>query len=513
MAETNQAEGTAQTKSLPTSTPSHLKLLKYAPEAYAGITPEQAVVVIFPQDQPLMELKGDQGTTKSSNISALKTLLGAEEPANAINSITGKKAAELTFQVGGAEYVSRVTKTGFTLTEIKRMANGKDIRSEIKKPKDVLRSLIGPLGSDPNFLKSKNPKDQIKFVREMMVLSPEYLQVEESISAIYKESYASRTTVNKVVSEYGAKLVQNDRLFVSVKGEGIKKAPGYNLQSEKYSVDLKDRDESIAKAFASARDEANAFTATKVDLHNTKNSLVEYRNAIWVMESQLKELAARIEKGKEKIEETCKTIEVLENKLVLQPQAEKALQDATAALQESNTFKEEKHAFDTSIKMFEDYQSAIELQGKLNKKLDLLAEQKQELVQQITPDIEGFEICIPSDVDIDSEKAVWKEKNPEIDDAEIARLAAITVAASNREGIYYKGRSVAELSESELWELWLQLCNVSGVKAVFIENISSLGSSAIDKINELAANGCNVFYSAMERGLPALQISFYTQIK
>jgi hypothetical protein len=119
---------------------------------------------------------------------------------------------------------------------------------------------------------------------------------------------------------------------------------------------------------------------------------------------------------------------------------------------------------------------------RLNNLVDEYATLKKEYIKQFTPDIEDFEVCI-------------KDEGEE------------------REGLYYKKRSLSMLAESELWELATQIWKAMGVKIIYVENVSSLGTGAVEKFNQFLKNdGAYIFGTKMNRGEDNLKISFHTSI-
>jgi len=81
------------------------------------------------------------------------------------------------------------------------------------------------------------------------------------------------------------------------------------------------------------------------------------------------------------------------------------------------------------------------------------------------------------------------------------------------EGIFYQGKSFAQLSESELWDLFLVIWAAKDVQFIFCENVNALGSEAIKTLNRLVKEGAVVFASEMERSKKEMEISFSTKIE
>src|SRR5437588_744321 len=119
-------------------------------------------------------------------MNALKSLMGEQEPGNAINTVSNNKSATLTFEKDGNRYKSRLTKTAYTLKNLKEDATGKIITSTINKPKDILADLIGPVGVSPDFLtKKKSGAEQIEWIKSLAANNPEVAKMEQEIQKKY----------------------------------------------------------------------------------------------------------------------------------------------------------------------------------------------------------------------------------------------------------------------------------------------------------------------------------------
>ena len=98
---------------------------------------------------------------------------------------------------------------------------------------------------------------------------------------------------------------------------------------------------------------------------------------------------------------------------------------------------------------------------------------------------------------------------PEIPSLEIRVKTGL---GDTEEGIYYQGKSLAMLSESELWALFLLIWEQKDVSFVFCENVNSLGSDAVAILNKLVKEGAQVFASEMLRKQNHMEVSFSTKI-
>jgi hypothetical protein len=124
----------------------------------------------------------------------------------------------------------------------------------------------------------------------------------------------------------------------------------------------------------------------------------------------------------------------------------------------------------TSKKEMEEYESLIQA---FDFQKDTIKAKLRELYTSMLPNIEGLEII--SVEELDSDKKV---------------------------GVYYKDKPISILSESELWGLYLQIWDALNIKFVIIDNISDLGSRAVEIINQMAAEGVYFFAAKMKRNEP-----------
>lgn len=140
----------------------------------------------------------------------------------------------------------------------------------------------------------------------------------------------------------------------------------------------------------------------------------------------------------------------------------------------------------------------------------LLEQQDWKRIKQLKIDMDQYETLV-QDADAKKDKLkmdlmkVTKKYLPEIEGLEI-KIA--TGMDDEEEGIYYNNKTMAQLSESELWSLFFQIWEQKQVRFVFIENVSSLGTDAVGVLNMLAENGVKIFASMMDRKKGSMKISF-----
>lgn len=465
-----------------TSRPNHLKLISFEVEAYGGLNmTDKALVVHFPENDRITEFSGDQGMGKTSLMNALKALMGEQEPGNAINAVANNKSATLTFEKDGNRYQSRLTKTAYTLKNLKEDATGKIITSTISKPKDILSDLIGPVGVSPDFLtKKKSGAEQIEWIKSLAANNPEIAKLEQEIQGKYDTAYKERTGINAEVTRLRQEISAvgyyrwdstNNVFAVTQKMSEdktiIDKAPANDDEiKEIYDRELA-RDRELDRAKQKLAGYVEKTEQIDIYIDNINEQIKELQEKLTKAENEKIVISEGISKG----EEYVKT---------LQDAPEKLLQ-AQADMQNAGKIALLKKALADSTASIAKYSRTETEQANLNNKLVEYEKLMQDLAKECTPDIEGLEVITGN---IDSKKPT---------------------------GVYYKGINMAALSESELWDLCLQIWKFTGTSVVYIENSSSLGTDAINRVNWFAEKGGHVFISTMQRGYKELKVSFHNE--
>lgn len=465
-----------------TSRPNHLKLISLEVEAYAGLNmTDKALVVHFPENDRITEFSGDQGVGKTSLMNGLKSLMGEQEPGNSVNATTGNKSATLTFEKDGNKYQARLTKTAFTLKNIKEDDSGKIVTSTINKPKDIISDLIGPVGVSPTFLsKKKSGEEQIEWIKSLAGNNPEIAKAEQEMQAAYDIAYKKRTGANADV----------ERLSREVRGGNYYAWDFENkvfVETETRATVLKsisaapENDEEIKATYKKefARDRELDRANQRIKEHTDRKGEVEQE--ILTIEKQIlllqDQVAAKTEQ-KKAIEESIVKGEEYVKDLQDAPEKFKAAQES---MQNSGNIALARKSLKDQADLVSQYNIAEAHQLALNNQLVEYTGLMQKLAKDSTPDIEGLEVVIGA---IDTKRPA---------------------------GVYFKGVNISALSESELWDLCLQIWKYTGTSVVYIENSTSLGTDAIHRVNWFAQNGGHVFISTMQRGYKELKVSFHKE--
>lgn len=455
------------------STANFLRFVRFDVKSFAGIHEDMKLAIVF--DDPkkrIVGFSGDQGTGKTSSLQALYTLCGGMPPKNAINEKDKNIDEELVFERNGEKYVVRATKGSFTVTKFDKDGN----RSKMDSPKDFLKRVIGPIGLNPMALKGMKGPEQIEWLRSLTTFTKEQLELEADILSKKETDYKKRTEVNRVVKQLEGEVLSTG-YYVWDNENKVFKATELFVADTNTVAKSELNEDIVAQNLKDAENKKNEWQKASEGLEQMRTKkfektleIEELRRKLAQAEHEEKELLDRIEKGEKWIEENKGVTEVYDK--------------AFEAMRQLGDVKMKNQNLTSVADKIKLHTTKEEEAVMLNGKLDEYDKLHKQFVQSFTPNIEGFEVVVPG---IDSKKA---------------------------EGLYYKEKTMIMLSESEIFELYLQLLASQNVKVTIIENITSLGTAAIERINWFAEQmGGYVFYSAMERGKEKLGFQFLDKIK
>jgi hypothetical protein len=460
------------------STQRNVQLLQFNPESFGGIRPDMNLVFYF-GDVSVVGFTGDQGQGKTSLLNCLIASLGGEEANNSIHEsvedgkVVKSRKSTLTFKETGNDlvtYVVTMTKTAITLKRIDT-TSGTPVSSVIESPKTFLRNIFGPVGITPMILKEKDGKKQIEWIRSLYKFTPEQLAQEKELKKTILTNYTKRTDVNKDVKRLNAELKQD--IYFSWDDENKTFVPSAQLKADQLFIEKNNlSEEELRGQSIEINERMRQLTQarTRVEQLQTEERVCEERIAS--LEEKIKYEKALLFSTKEKISTGNEYIKNLEPVEVESEQIqEKLIEIGKVSLKKNNIY--------ISNRKLNEFNQIVDQQIELNAIIDSARSQLISFVKEFTPEIEGLEIIIT-----DSAIDVQKE-----------------------EGLYYMGRTMAQLSESELWDFYLQICKYFDIRFMFIENVQSLGSAAIERLNWFVENNYGyVFYTAMVRGLSEMTL-------
>lgn len=441
-----------------------LHLIEFEANSFAGIDKEQPVIIHF-KNKPVTLLRGDQGTNKSSTLNALMSVMGAVfnfESKNFVNKKDDTIDVKLKFNHKGTDYEvmqsgNRVTLKRFYKESNKWIAEG--------SPKETLREIFGNLGVSPMFLKDLPGKKQIEWFKETFGATEDVSKKEKKLQADLEKIFAQRRDLNRAIKETDGALKSNV-LYKNYEKNQVKFAKHLSAEKEKEKLQtLQTKKESFDKA--------------KSGLDNLKEKRKGHTDRIAQLQKQIDE-------------------EVQSRSIV-----EKRIAEGEAYIAASNGIeKEYSEANEAYLNISKTIAEQTQWKDVLKKEKEL--DEMEQTVVLATDQIAQLRVAILE---------LTSTYLPKIKGLEIRTKGFSIDTGDEDEGIFYQDKSLAQLSESELWDLFLLIWEKMEVYFVFCENISSLGSQAVQTLNRLAKEKkAQIFASEVDRKKDTMEISFETKI-
>lgn len=434
-----------------------MKLKQIEVTSFSGINPNSPVVIDFSSSKWVIAT-GDMGVGKTSLLNALLVACGqvshtGKEGKNFINQESDKIDINFSF-VGNDRYNYdvRCTKSKFELSY-----EGEAVPEPITKMKE----LLGVVGVSPMDIKNKPLKDIVKWLSGYSNKSAEEFEAQMiKYKNNIKTARETRATANKslkAIDEY----LSNEDMFVNwadsekkyVKAPDIKdlsaKLNAAGIKSDKYIR----AEERVKKLKEDRPGIENEIEALKKELAAKELELVEHDKTIEVGDKYLKDNVA-----------DKKEYDVIKKKY------DTAAEDVVAfnKWQEIKKKKTERDEFETISQKADATEKEI-------------LQQQKELQAEILPDIKGVEMYTEDT----HEDGVIK-----------------------KEGLYWNGMNVAQMSESQWWSVVLLIWRKYKVKVIVIDNMQSLGSGAVEILEKLVKDGCYILAAEMDRKTKTLSIEY-----
>lgn len=455
-----------------------IKLVNFTVKSFAKIDKSNPVIIVWPSDdnKNISLFTGDQAVGKTSVISAFAAACGLPLIQNAINKVDNDRKVSFEFIRNGNTYKVTITKTRF---EIETLVGDK--WAKLGSPKTVLQDALGPVGQSPMFLKEYSGEDQIKWLRSFYQLSESQAADESKINTDIKTAYSAKRDAKRMLKAIDLKLNANQ----------------YFINRAEWDKKIEEHKNADQEKISNIQTKHTHYIKSKEALENLKLEVGRDENEMSLLDSEILELEEKLNAKKklrlEKSESTVTKKErikagesyIEENKFIIEEynQIESIVKErADMASHEAN--------YNQMLTIVQEQLDYTEKFDENSRKLEEYRKSKIDFIKTITPAIEGFEVCVPDQEEEENE----------------------TEGAEKREGLYYQGKSVSELSESELWSFYLLLLKAMNIKIVIIENISNLGSGAIDMLNYYASEGGYIIASEMKREEKSLKITVTNKI-
>lgn len=439
-----------------------LELKVFEAKDFMGINSENPIVIDFTKSKKngVVKLTGDQGVCKTSTIMALMYLMGAAFNIDQKHLKNMKDEAidlNLEFEYDGSSYK---VEAGTTRMVLKKSIGDKFVN--IGEPKATLKKIFGNLGVSPMFLKEMEGKKQIQWFKETFGADEDASKKEKKIVADIDTLFLQRRDVNRDIKTLKGSL-EADPLYQN-----------YEKSQERFKTTVSAEKEKAA--LDAATEQMREYERSKEGVA----SLTRQRAALTI---EIDELRLKLEKAEAAQKETRKRIEDGEKWLEKNKGVPNKFSSANEAWLNLSKTIADQQAWKAVLKREKEYNEMVEVSIQADGQLDKLRLELLKITKKYLPDIEGLEIKIKTG----------------IDDA--------------AEGIFYNGKSLAQLSESELWQLFELIWEQKDVYFVFCENVNALGSEAVKTMNRLVKEKkAQIFATEMDRSKKEMNISFTTKL-
>lgn len=432
-----------------------LVLEKIEVKNFAGIDDSKPVLICLGKDNKnIVTAGGDQEVGKTSFLTAIKGTLGANlelKEENYVNQKTGKIETDLEFVYKGRRFRCTWRKSYFKVQEyITDEVLKREGWTDQRNPTELLKVMFGYVAQTPESLRLKDGKAQIEEFKKVIGASLD--ETEVKLKKDFEEVSKSRTEANRSYTGIKKKLEETP---MYVNWEESEK-----LYSQEKSI------ESEKAKYLQAQEKSSKYQEAKLRLSSLQEQkaskakeIQDLENKLITLKNEQAALDEKIEVGEKYINDNSSVISEFE-------EISKSYLEISQYIADRNNWL----AVVASKKEMEEYESLIQA---FDSQKDTIKAKLRELYTSMLPNIEGLEII--SVEELDSDKKV---------------------------GVYYKDKSISILSESELWGLYLQIWDALNIKFVIIDNISDLGSRAVEIINQMAAEGVYFFAAKMKRNEP-----------
>jgi len=426
----------------------NMKLKKLTVNSFKKISPDSPVVIDFTESK-FVKLVGDNTTGKTSLLESLLVACGSLSKDNKdfVNLQSNKIDIDLEF-VGNdrKNYHVRVTKSKFTLEY-----EGEALSEPITKMKE----LLGVPGVSPMEIKFSPLKDIVKWL------------------ASYTTRGADEFEKQMLKLKEGIKKAKNSRADANRELKGLRQF----LDNEPLYNNWEKSEKQFTKKVSISDLSAKLDEAGK-----RSDSLIRAESKLKQLKEREESIQAQIAALQSELQDVVKSVETGEKYIAANKSAKAEYDQIKAqydtAAQESINYEKWQEIKRKKAEM-DEYET---LAQKFDAKEKELLEEVKELQSEIIPDVKGVELLL----------------DDEMENGKVIRP----------EGLYRKGINSAKMSESEWWSLCMEIWRKNKVQILVIDNLSSLGSMAVEMIEKLIKDGAFVFAAEMDRTKKSIEIEY-----
>lgn len=416
------------------------------------------------KNQNFIEFVGDQATGKSSRLMGILYAMGARfgvEKKFLVNETDKAIDEGLKFKWNGKSYHVIVSTSR---VEVKVYSEKSDKWTKIdEEPMTFLKEVFGPVSMSPFEVKSMKGKKQIEYFQTVFGSGEDASKKMIKLEKEYDEKFAERRDINRDTKLLTGSL-EVEPLYQNREASEKKFAKPVSADKEKKAYEAVKQKNADYEKYAQVWGQ---LTEQQVD---NKMLIDDLRKKLTAAEETEKELAERIEKGEKWLKENKAIVKEYET-------AEKEWLNLSKTLADYEKWKD---LLKKEAQLTEKQEESLTLTGDL----DALNEKILKLTKECLPKVEGLEIKV----------AVGLDKT------------------NQEEGVFYKGKSISILSESEYVELWCLIYDAAGVNVIVLENLTSMGSDTVATLNALAKGGAQIFASRVDRQQKDVKVVFSSKI-
>ena len=445
-----------------------LILEEFYANSFMLIEKSRPVVIDFTsrkKNQNFIEFVGDQATGKSSRLMGILYAMGARFGVEKkfLANETDKSIDEgLKFKWNGKSYHVIVSTSR---VEVKVQSEKSDKWTKIdEEPMTFLKEVFGPVSMSPFEVRTMKGKKQIEYFQTVFGSGEDASKKMQKLESQYDDKFSERRDINR-----DAKLLTGalevEPLYQNREASEKKFAKPISADKEKKKYDeLSEKKNSYQKY-------ENTVTIAEGDLRDKLNKIAD-------LEKQLGQAKAEKEKLQESVE-----------------RGNKWLKDNIGVLKEFEVANKEWLNLSTTLSDYNKWKDLLKKEAQLT--------EKQE--QSIT---------LTGDLDVLNQKILklTKECIPAVDGLEI-KVAVGLDKTNQEEGVFYNGKSISILSESEYVQLWCLIYDAAGVNVIVLENLTSMGSDTVATLNALAKGGAQIFASRVDRKQKDVKVIFSSKIE
>ena len=430
-----------------------LELEEFKATSFMGIDSSSPIIIDFTakrKNQNFIEFSGDQGQRKTSTLMGILYVMGATfnlKKDKLLNSTDNAINADLKFTYNEEQY-HVIAKT--SRIELKKLSEESGKWKPVDSPVAVLKQIFGPVGLSPFAVKELDPKQQIRYFLDMFGLgedgSKSIKKLEEEIEVVFMD----RRDVNREAKALSNALEIEPLYQQYEKSQERFKNP-INASKEKA------RYEEVAEKKKGYDQYENTMAVAEGELKDKLNEVKELDAKLAAKKKEVEKLEGSVEKGKKWLEDNKGITAEFEK-------VQKEWLDLSTTLADQDKWKD---ILKKEKELFDKQERSVTLTGEIDTKREKLLK----LTKKCLPNVEGLEIKVAAGID--------KE--------------------GKQEGVFMNDQAIHELSESEYTDMWCKIWDAAGVNFVFVENTSSLGSGAVETMNQIAKNGGIIFGTRMER--------------